>query len=154
VKAQIVSFHEKMMFSVGCALVARRSARKRADPQKRGAMLRCLQLSFAGMFLLWGCSARASAPLGSLPFAAVTASLFDANLRGSNNGHHVAIVSGGYDALLLRVYRIRQAKTSIAVQAFIWGNDECGRLIMYELIEAARRGVKVRIIAYNLFSEQ
>ena len=92
-----------------------RSARERADLRKRGAMQRWLQLSFAGMFLLLGCSARASAPLGSAPVgAAVTASLFDANLRGSNNGNHVAILSGGYDALLLRVHLIRQAKTSIA----------------------------------------
>ena len=132
-----------------------RSARERADLRKRGAMQRWLQLSFAGMFLLLGCSARASAAPASLPVgAAATTSLFDANLRGSNNGNHVAILSGGYDALLLRVHLIRQAKTSIAVQTFIWGNDECGRLIMYELIEAARRGVKVRIIADNLFSEQ
>lgn len=64
------------------------------------------------------------------------------------------MLSGGYDALLLRVHLIRQAKTSIDVQTFIWSNDECGRLVMYELIEAARRGVKVRIIADNLFSEQ
>ena len=64
------------------------------------------------------------------------------------------MLSGGYDALLLRVHLIRHARISIDVQTFIWANDECGRLIIYELIEAARRGVKVRIIADNLFSEQ
>lgn len=68
--------------------------------------------------------------------------------------HRVALISGGYDALLLRVHLIRTATKSIDVQTFIWSNDECGRLLIYELIEAARRGVKVRIIADTLFSEQ
>jgi len=74
-------------------------------------------------------------------------------LKGGEE-NRVAIVSGGYDALLLRVHLIRAAKVSVEVQTFIWGNDECGRLVMWELIEAARRGVKVRIIADHLFSDQ
>ena len=68
--------------------------------------------------------------------------------------NRVALLENGYDALLLRVHLIRRAQTSIAVQTFIWSNDECGRLLMYELIEAAKRGVKVRIIADHLFSDQ
>jgi phosphatidylserine/phosphatidylglycerophosphate/cardiolipin synthase-like enzyme len=72
----------------------------------------------------------------------------------SSQGNRLTLVSNGYDALLLRVHLIRQAKTSIAIQTFIWTNDECGRLLIYELIEAARRGVKVRIIADHLFSDQ
>jgi phosphatidylserine/phosphatidylglycerophosphate/cardiolipin synthase-like enzyme len=40
------------------------------------------------------------------------------------------------------------------VQTFIWSNDEVGRMVMFELIEAARRGVHVRIIADQMFSEQ
>jgi hypothetical protein len=35
---------------------------------------------------------------------------------------------------------IRQAQRSVSIQTFIWTNDECGRLLIYELIEAARRG--------------
>ena len=68
--------------------------------------------------------------------------------------NRVAIVSGGYEALALRVHLIRAAQVSVDVQTFIWANDECGRLVMWELIEAARRGVKVRIIADHLFSDQ
>jgi hypothetical protein len=52
----------------------------------------------------------------------------------------LAMIGNGYDALLLRVHLIRQATASIAIQTFIWTNDECGRLLIYELIEAARRG--------------
>lgn len=69
-------------------------------------------------------------------------------------GNRLATIGNGYDALLLRVHLIRQARASIAIQTFIWTNDECGRLLICELIEAARRGVKVRIIADHLVSEQ
>jgi cardiolipin synthase C len=69
-------------------------------------------------------------------------------------GNRLAILSGGYDALLLRVHLIRAAQKSVSIQTFIWANDECGRLLIYELIEAARRGVKVRILADHMFSEQ
>lgn len=91
-----------------------------------------------------------ASPLGPT----VAAALRNADDHDASKGNQLAILSGGYDALLLRVHLIRQAKTSIDVQTFIWSNDECGRLLMYELIEAARRGVKVRIIADHPFSEQ
>ncbi|WP_438483281.1 phospholipase D family protein [Oleiharenicola lentus] len=72
----------------------------------------------------------------------------------AGQSNHLAIIGNGYDALLLRVHLIREAKRSIVVQTFIWTNDESGRLLMYELIEAAKRGVKVRIIADHMVSEQ
>ena len=62
-------------------------------------------------------------------------------------------LESGYDALLLRVHLIRSARRSVDIQTFIWSNDECGRLMMWELLEAARRGVKVRIVADQMFSE-
>ena len=97
---------------------------------------------------------------GATPFEAsplgpvVATSLSETEGPDASQGNQLAILSGGYDALLLRVHLIRQARTSIVVQTFIWSNDECGRLLIYELIEAARRGVKVRIIADHPFSEQ
>ncbi|HMP76304.1 MAG TPA: phospholipase D family protein [Kiritimatiellia bacterium] len=78
--------------------------------------------------------------------------LLDAAAASTTN--HLAIVSGGYDALLLRVHLIRAARRSIDIQTFIWSNDECGRLLMYELVGAARRGVRVRIIADQMVSEK
>lgn len=72
----------------------------------------------------------------------------------SKSPNRVAIINDGYEALLLRIHLIRQAKRMIEIQTFIWSNDECGRLMMYELIEAARRGVKVRIIADPFVSEK
>jgi phosphatidylserine/phosphatidylglycerophosphate/cardiolipin synthase-like enzyme len=62
------------------------------------------------------------------------------------------IVDVGADSLLLRLHLIRAATTSIEIQTFIWAHDEVGHAIMKELIHAARRGVKVRIIADQLLS--
>ena len=72
-------------------------------------------------------------------------------LDGTNR---VAIVNSGYEAMLLRVHLFRNAAQSINVQTFILTNDECGRLFMYELIQAARRGVKVRMIVDQFVSDK
>jgi cardiolipin synthase C len=97
----------------------------------------------------------AASPAPSSPFAAVAATAFpDAPGRARAGSNYVAIVNGGYDALLLRVHLVRSARRSIDLQTFIWTNDECGRLLMYELIEAARRGVQVRILADQLASDK
>lgn len=88
-----------------------------------------------------GASARAESPFAPL-------------LAGPAETNRVALLSGGDDALLLRVHLIRQARRSIEVQTFIWTNDEVGRLVMWELLAAARRGVQVRIIADQPFSEK
>lgn len=105
---------------------------------------------------LWGAKlADAAPPLGDSPLGAVATEAFAAATPGDpGRDNRIALLENGYDALLLRVHLIRSAQKSIEVQTFIWANDECGRLLMYELIEAAKRGVKVRIIADHLFSDQ
>lgn len=69
-------------------------------------------------------------------------------------GNQVQILDDGDDALLIRIHLIRQASRSICLQTFIWTNDEVGRFVMYELIEAAKRGVTVRIIADHFVSDK
>ncbi len=66
--------------------------------------------------------------------------------------HLVKLQEVGYEALLSRIHLIRSAKNEIMIQTFIWDDDEVGRLIFYELLQAARRGVNVRIIADQMFS--
>jgi putative cardiolipin synthase len=95
-------------------------------------------------------AAGADLPFAGTPFGPVVG----VTLAEKSEENRLALIGGGYDALLLRVHLIRQAKTSIDIQTFIWTNDECGRLLMYELIEAARRGVQVRIIADHMVSAQ
>ena len=71
-----------------------------------------------------------------------------------NNSHYVSLLNNGDDALLARIHLIRNAKESILIQTFIWGSDETSRFVVYELIQAAKRGVKVKIILDYLISSR
>jgi phosphatidylserine/phosphatidylglycerophosphate/cardiolipin synthase-like enzyme len=66
--------------------------------------------------------------------------------------HYVNLLERGEDALLLRIHLIRAAKKSIDIQTFIWTEDDAGWLVLDELIAAARRGVRVRVLADQLFA--
>lgn len=70
--------------------------------------------------------------------------------KSQNN--YVGIINRGDHSLQLRVHLIRNASTSIDIQTFIWANDECGTLIFNELLNAARRGVKVRLLIDHIAS--
>jgi phosphatidylserine/phosphatidylglycerophosphate/cardiolipin synthase-like enzyme len=60
--------------------------------------------------------------------------------------HQVILLETGDDALLARIHLIRAARESIDIQTFIWVYDRSGRWVYRELLEAARRGVKVRVL--------
>src|SRR5690606_25154856 len=66
--------------------------------------------------------------------------------------HYVDLLEHGEDALLLRIHLIRAARESIDIQSFIWAEDDSGWLVLDELIAAARRGVRVRILVDQLFA--
>ncbi len=66
--------------------------------------------------------------------------------------HFVDVIERGEDSLLLRVHLIRAATRSIDIQTFIWADDDAGWLVLDELQAAARRGVRVRVLADQLFS--
>ncbi len=113
-------------------------------------VVRILLLVALAVGLVRGAEPFAHSPIGET----VAAARRDTDASDPTKGNRLAMISGGYDALLLRVHLIREARASIAIQTFIWTNDECGRLLIYELIEAARRGVKVRILADHFVSEK
>lgn len=52
----------------------------------------------------------------------------------------------GYDALLARIALIESSDASIDMQYYIYRSDETGQLLLWRLIEAAERGVKVRLL--------
>ena len=66
--------------------------------------------------------------------------------------HYVELLDRGEDALLLRIHLLRAARRSIDVQTYIFAEDDAGFLMLDELVKAARRGVKVRVIVDQLFS--
>lgn len=64
--------------------------------------------------------------------------------------HHVLILDRGPQALLARINLIRSATTGIDLQTYIFVEDDAGRLVLDELIAAARRGVRVRLLMDQL----
>ena len=66
--------------------------------------------------------------------------------------HRVALLEQGEASLALRVHLMRAAKRSIEIQTFIWSEDDTGHLTLAELVAAARRGVKVRVLVDQLYS--
>ncbi|HJU26226.1 MAG TPA: phospholipase D-like domain-containing protein, partial [Rhodanobacteraceae bacterium] len=78
-------------------------------------------------------------------------------LAQSDEGHphnFATLLEVGEDALVARINLIRGARKSIDIQTYIWANDDAGLLVLDELINAARRGVKVRILADQFGSLQ
>lgn len=66
--------------------------------------------------------------------------------------HRVLLLEGGEDALLARIHLIRSARRSIELQSFIFAEDDAGFFVLGELLDAARRGVRVRVLLDQLFS--
>ncbi len=80
--------------------------------------------------------------------------LQDYNVSDLREKNKIALLDVGDEALLLRIHLIRAAQHSIDMQTIIWMNDETGRLLMYEMIQAAKRGVKVRLLIDHFVSEK
>ncbi|MEZ4911525.1 MAG: phosphatidylserine/phosphatidylglycerophosphate/cardiolipin synthase family protein [Saprospiraceae bacterium] len=49
-------------------------------------------------------------------------------------------------SLKIRVQMIRESKSTLDMATFIYGNDEVSTQVLFELVQAAQRGVKIRII--------
>ena len=64
--------------------------------------------------------------------------------------HQVLLLDYGQDALVARLDLIRAARSSIDLQTYIFDEDDAGRLVIDELLAAARRGVKVRVLVDQL----
>nr|WP_235893649.1 phospholipase D family protein [Lysobacter lacus] len=64
--------------------------------------------------------------------------------------HYTLLLDRGSDALLARIDLIRSATTSIDLQTYIFDEDDAGRFVLDELIAAARRGVRVRLLMDQL----
>jgi phosphatidylserine/phosphatidylglycerophosphate/cardiolipin synthase-like enzyme len=127
------------------------------------SMLKCLVL-VVGSLSFWGCHTRVvhqaakierDNTLTCTPAAddrcAIASELQDvAGLtfrEGASSGtHQVSLLDIGEDALLARIHLIRAAHESIDIQTYIWDDDDVGQFVFMELLKAARRGVRVRLI--------
>ncbi|VAW46319.1 cardiolipin synthase [hydrothermal vent metagenome] len=73
-------------------------------------------------------------------------------LAEQEDKNRVLLLDHGEESLMLRLHMIRAAQKTIEIQSFIWVNDEAGHLLIRELLAAAKRGVKVKVIIDQLFS--
>jgi cardiolipin synthase C len=64
--------------------------------------------------------------------------------------HYALILDGGQDAMLARLDLIRSATTRIDLQTYIFDQDDAGHLFLDELLAAAQRGVRVRVLIDQL----
>ena len=92
-----------------------------------------------------GVDCAVASPLLDLGHAAIAASTPEAPR------HEVVLLDRGQDSLLARVHLIRAARESIELQMFIFDKDDSGTLVLEELLAAARRGVKVRVLLDQLY---
>jgi phosphatidylserine/phosphatidylglycerophosphate/cardiolipin synthase-like enzyme len=64
--------------------------------------------------------------------------------------HQVLLLDAGGDALLARINLLRSARDRIDLQTYIFDEDDAGQLVLDELLAAARRGVRVRVLIDQL----
>ncbi|MGB3224191.1 MAG: phospholipase D family protein [Desulforhopalus sp.] len=68
-----------------------------------------------------------------------------------NAVHQIKLVEDPTEAYLVRRQLIRNATKSIDLSVFLWREDETGLALMQELIAAAERGVRVRLLGDGVF---
>jgi phosphatidylserine/phosphatidylglycerophosphate/cardiolipin synthase-like enzyme len=76
----------------------------------------------------------------------------DAATRIKGGQHGAILLNDAEAALVARIHLIRAARESIELQTFIFAHDDVGLLMLGELLAAARRGVRVRVLSDQLFS--
>ncbi len=62
------------------------------------------------------------------------------------------LIPGNRDALLWRLALTDSAEISLDVQTFLWELDESGTLLLERLLQAADRGVRVRVLVDDIFN--
>lgn len=65
--------------------------------------------------------------------------------------HELVLIERGSDALALRLNLIRGASETIELKGFIFQLDDSGKLVLDALLDAAERGVRVRVLLDQLY---
>mgnify|MGYP000064803007 CR=1 FL=1 len=76
-------------------------------------------------------------------------------VRASHDSNETGVymLEDGGGALAARGWLTRQAKESIDIQYFIFSGDHVGLIALQELIKAAQRGIKVRLLVDDLLHD-
>jgi len=120
---------------------------------RAAALLLVVALGFPGCATLpeklpRGSPGHALAPQPDGPLADVERAIRPRLARDGDSGYRV--LDSNEDGLRWRLALIDSARHSLDVQYYFWWEDECGELVMKHVVEAADRGVKVRVILDDL----
>ena len=129
-----------LLLGSGCATLS---------PETRRAALDAVEAGHAAAVSCDDAADPACSPVAS-PLLALGDEALAASAPGAPR-HHVTLLDRGQDALLARLHLIRAARESIELQSFIYDTDDSGLLVLEELLAAARRGVRVRVLLDQLY---
>jgi putative cardiolipin synthase len=68
----------------------------------------------------------------------------DDSIEAGNSG--LLLVADNHDAFAVRVLAARSAVRSLDLMYYLWHDDHSGRVLMQEVLRAAQRGVRVRML--------
>jgi putative cardiolipin synthase len=71
-------------------------------------------------------------------------------IRAGNTG--LLLVADNYDAFAARILATRSAISTLDLMYYLWHDDHTGRVLMQEVVRAAERGVRVRILLDDINS--
>ncbi len=74
-------------------------------------------------------------------------------LRAHPGETGLELVDGNLEAFAFRVRMARRAGRSLDLQYYIWEHDLAGRLLLHEVLDAADRGVRVRLLLDDVYSQ-
>ena len=95
-----------------------------------------------------------SSPAGAVGSPALIKRIEDLTGARVHNGNQTELLVDGIQSYPKRLELIKKAKKSIYLQTFIFKNDETGTRTAEELINAAARGVDVRVIVDTIGNAQ
>ena len=104
-----------------------------------------LALALWTAFPLPSLEGRRSSQALSDPTAAIAAAIAPVSARHPGKSG-IYLLPDALDAFAARVEMIRAAERSVDLQYYIWHNDLSGRILLAELVKAADRGVRVRLL--------
>jgi phosphatidylserine/phosphatidylglycerophosphate/cardiolipin synthase-like enzyme len=115
-----------------------------AERREAGGLARAAQSTAVDCTDCADCRQQAICAVAS-PLLALGAAADAASAPGAPH-HEVILLDAGQDALLARVHLIRAARSTIDLQTFHFDSDDAGRVVLDALRDAARRGVRVRLM--------
>ena len=113
-----------------------------------GMILLASALALGGgtLLSLWAAGRFARRRRGRVSTALPPAKDVPLDALASHDSNHLALIDEGAQALSVRLDTLALAKRSVDLLYYLWDDDLSGRLIAREVLAAADRGVRVRIL--------